>query len=76
MSIKLVFDKCQDAKEIKAVSQHFGHEDVSTTIQVYGNYRPEELFEILNKINNKSYSSDISVEDIELLNQIKKWKSN
>jgi integrase len=76
LSIKLAFDKCQDAKEIKAVSQHFGHEDVSTTIQVYGNYRPEELFEILNRIDNKSYSSDISVEDIELLNQIKKWKSH
>lgn len=75
LSIKLAFDKCQNAREIKAVSQHFGHEDVSTTIQVYGNYRPDELIEILDDIDNKNYDSDISAEDIKLLNQLKKWQS-
>ena len=74
LSIKLAFDKCQNAKEIKAVSQHFGHEDVSTTIQVYGNYNPDELSEILNEIDNKKNINEISQEDIELLNQLKKWK--
>lgn len=76
LSIKLTFDKCQNAKEIKAVSQHFGHKDVSTTIQVYGNYRPDELIDILNDIDNKNYGNNISKEDIELLNQLKKWRIN
>ena len=72
LSIKSAFDKCQNAKEIKAVSRHFGHEDISTTIQVYGNYNPDELTEILESID--SNNNEISTEDIELLNQLKRWR--
>ena len=71
LSIKLAFDKCQNAKEIKAISQHFGHEDVSTTIQVYGNYRPDELSEILTGIDKNT--NEMSKEDIEMLKMIKKF---
>ena len=72
LSIKLAFDKCRDAKEMKAISQHFGHEDVSTTIQVYGNYRPDELSEILDSIDKNT--NEISKEDLEFFNYCKKWK--
>lgn len=70
LAIKLAFDKCKNASEIKAISQSFGHEDVSTTIQVYGNYRPDELSEILDNINNND--NQVSKEDLALLSQIKK----
>lgn len=77
LAIKLAFDKCKNAAEIKAISQSFGHEDVSTTIQVYGNYRPDELSEILDGINsNQNDKTNISAEEKQALNALLKKVNN
>ena len=41
---------CKNGEEIKAISQNFGHEDVGTTLRVYGNYQPEQLSYILRRM--------------------------
>ena len=37
--------------ELKAVSQNFGHEDVSTTLSVYAQYEPEKLIDVLGNLD-------------------------
>jgi integrase len=46
--------------ELKAISQNFGHEDVATTLTYYANFSPNELFEVLEKINFNHFSLDLS----------------
>ena len=45
-----VIRNAKNGSELKAVSQHFGHEDVRVTLQIYGNYGEEDLIEVLDQI--------------------------
>ena len=45
-----VVRNAKNGRELKAVSQHFGHNDVRVTLQVYGNYSEEDLIEALSQI--------------------------
>jgi hypothetical protein len=38
----LALEKAKGGEEIKAISQNFVHEEITTTFSVYGNYQPEE----------------------------------
>jgi integrase len=69
LAIRLALAKATNGEEFKAVSQNFGHEDVSTTLSVYGNLGQAELIDRLSVIDSrKKYVS----EDSEKLMQIKK----
>ena len=62
-----------DALELKAVSQNFGHEDVSTTMSNYGNLSPNETMEIMDKINfNNSPQNQIPTDAGKKLEEIKR----
>jgi hypothetical protein len=43
--------------QIKAISQNFGHEHVSTTLRSYANYAPEKLSKVLKNIDFSGKSS-------------------
>ncbi|MDD3014647.1 MAG: tyrosine-type recombinase/integrase [Candidatus Gastranaerophilales bacterium] len=58
LSIYLALQKCKNGLEIKAISQHFGHEDVRTALETYSNLSSVQLSETLGKINNNSNSVD------------------
>ncbi len=66
LAIQLAISKAQNGKEIKAVSQNFGHEEVATTLNVYGNYQPAELISVLKNIDGRQ--KEVSV--IEQLTQL------
>ena len=51
LAVNLALKHCKTGEEIKAVSQNFGHEHVATTLSSYGNYTPDRLSEIINKMN-------------------------
>jgi integrase len=52
-AILLALEKAKNGKEIKAVSQNFGHENVSTTLAIYGNLSEEDLQKSLETIDNR-----------------------
>ena len=54
----------KNAMEIKAVSQNFGHEEVATTMSYYGNLPPNELMEVVGKINFDNFSQNPSSADL------------
>ncbi len=54
LSIHLALQKCKNGEEIKAVTQNFGHEDVRTALQVYGNLSNKRLIETLDRIDKNS----------------------
>ena len=58
LSIYLALQKCQNGLEIKAISQHFGHEDIRTALEVYGNLSSVQLSNTLENINNNSLKED------------------
>lgn len=65
LSVSLAFDKCKGGgREIKTISQHFGHEDVRTALQVYGNMKPNELSDMLEKINNNDKTPDDEIMEL------------
>lgn len=51
-------------EELKALSQHFGHEDIRTTLSIYGNYEGPRLEEILDQIDF-SDKKDCSSEELQ-----------
>lgn len=53
LAIQLALTRTRGGDEIKAVSQNFGHEEVATTLSVYGNYQPAELITILQNIDGR-----------------------
>lgn len=74
LSVYLALEKCRNGLEIKAVSQHFGHEDVRTALETYTNLSTVQLSDTLEKID-KNNKKELSEEDMELamnfINQIK-----
>ncbi len=53
LAIQLALTRARGGDEIKAISQNFGHEEVATTLSVYGNYQPNELISILQAIDGR-----------------------
>lgn len=53
LAIQLALSRARSGNEIKAVSQNFGHEEVATTLSVYGNYQPAELLAVLQAIDGR-----------------------
>lgn len=51
LAIQLAFQKAKCGADIKAISQNFGHEEVATTLSVYGNYQVSELIARLQEID-------------------------
>ena len=51
LAVEYALKYCKNGEQIKAVSQNFGHEYVSTTIESYANFETKKLFEILNSID-------------------------
>lgn len=43
----------RNGDEVKAISQNFGHEEISTTISVYAQYEPEDLLVVLSNLDYK-----------------------
>ena len=66
---------CKTGEEIKAVSQNFGHENVATTLRSYGNFQPDQLSNILCKMNfsgEPRKSSDEKMDEVlQLIQQMK-----
>jgi len=69
LAIRLALAKARNGEEIKAVSQNFGHEEVATTLSVYGNYQPEEL---INKLSEMDGRKEDTSESAKTLAEIKK----
>ena len=59
-------------EELKALSQHFGHEDISTTLSIYGNIDEDRLLEILNGMDVSKVTLDNDEEIRNALNIISK----
>lgn len=51
LAVQLALSRARSGDEIKAISQNFGHEEVATTMSVYGNYQPAELISVLQAID-------------------------
>jgi len=66
----------KDGAQLKALSQHFGHNDISTTLQIYGNFDEETLADVLTEIDfsgkSKSPIETLTLELKELKEQLKK----
>lgn len=73
-AIGLAFKRCKNGEDLKAVSQNFGHENLSTTIGSYGNYPSEKLNKILNNIdfsgNHKTADKNIKQQLMEIVNKL------
>lgn len=52
-----------NGEEIKAISQNFGHEDISTTLSTYAQYSPDHLFEVLDKME---FNENEDIKDIDM----------
>lgn len=67
LSIYLAYEKVKSTKHpclvIKALSQHFGHKDIRTSLEVYAPLSRAKLSEILNEVNNQI--DEYEMEDIE-----------
>lgn len=63
--------------QLKAVSQHLGHEEIKTTLMIYGNYDVEGLIEALNSIDftaNKISPLENMQKDLDEIKKHLKWK--
>lgn len=74
----LAMRRCQNAEEIKAVSQNFGHENVGTTMMTYGTLDQFRVADVIEGIdfsrNRNTGSGNIPAHEIEAL--LKKFKNN
>jgi site-specific recombinase XerD len=50
-------EKAKNGMDIKAISQSFGHDYVSTTFNIYGNLTPNELRDRLMEIDPTGYEA-------------------
>lgn len=67
-AIYLAMKRCQNAEEIKAVSQNFGHEHVGTTMLTYGTLDQFRVADVIGGIdfsgNSSRKNGDISLEEL------------
>ena len=52
--------KCKNGKELKAISQNYGHESIYTTLCCYGRLSNEEVYETISKMD---FTKDVSDTD-------------
>lgn len=62
LAIDLALKNACNGEEIKAISQNFGHEHISTTLSSYANYDPARLSEILKNMDFSGKQKE-SIED-------------
>lgn len=67
LAILTALSKCKNGHEIKAISQNFGHENVSTTLTTYGTLNQTQMSETISGMN---FSKD-SKPDTEIMQKIK-----
>ncbi len=53
LTAHLALEKCENGEEMAAVSQHFGHEHIATTIGSYVNFNTFKLSQILKKVDKR-----------------------
>jgi len=53
LTAHLALEKCENGEEMAAVSQHFGHEHLATTICSYVNFNSFKLSQILKKVDKR-----------------------
>jgi len=64
LAVFLAFKQCNTAEQIKAVSQNFGHEHVTTTLTVYGALDGYRVAEIIRELEFRGAKSGMSDEEI------------
>jgi len=57
-------------QHIKAISQNFGHENVATTFECYGNFKTSELIDIINNLDYSNSGTEITPEQIKQIKNI------
>lgn len=70
LAAHLALKKARSGEEIKAVSQHFGHEHIATTLNIYGNYTKEDLIKKLSDIDTRTTNNPISNRKLEQIKEI------
>jgi len=71
LAVELAIEKCNgDFYLIKAVSQHFGHENTRLLIDTYAPLRAQELSKAFDKINEKSDKGELSEDEKQLARKI------
>jgi len=70
-TVNYVIRNARNGQELKALSQHFGHEDVKTILQIYGNFGEDDLIDVLGEIKFNTKPKQ-SLEDLEIqIDQLK-----
>lgn len=75
LAILTALSRCKNGQEIKAVSQNFGHENVSTTLTTYGTLNQTQMFDIISGMNfseDSDTSDDLAQQIQELLKKNRK----
>ena len=68
LAASLAIEKCDgDFYLVKAVSQHFGHENTRLLIDTYAPLRAQELSKAFDKINDKSNKNNFTDEELQTL---------
>lgn len=75
LAIDLAITGCKDGRDLKAVSQNFGHENVLTTLGSYAAYNPKRLMEVLDKIDFNLKEEEPDEELVEKIKQLIKYKN-
>lgn len=58
LAILTALAKCKNGQEIKAISQNFGHENVSTTLTTYGTLNQTQMYDTITGMCFSESSSD------------------
>lgn len=73
---QLALRLCRTPEEFKALSQNFGHEQVTTTLRSYGNLDDQRIGDVISKIDfsgkKKSSGNTVRLEDIQAFIDSKK----
>lgn len=56
--VQLGLTSCENALQIKAISQNFGHENITTTIMQYGTLKPKQLGRVIKQLNYDNINED------------------
>lgn len=70
LTIHLAVKNCKNGEQLKAVSQNFGHENISTTIGSYANHQPDKLSKVLGEIDFSGKILNLDTIDINKLREI------
>jgi integrase/recombinase XerD len=69
-AISYALKLAHNCEELKAISQNFGHEDVITTLSVYANFQPEQLLDVLERMENNRHTQNDESSSQELLRKL------